>query len=203
MPRTRPDTPPSPVLTHVLVAGGTGPGWASFGIERWRERVTACSEVVASFGVPWLTLRPLDGPLDDEARSLLHGDVLQACGGEVTADGVVCAPVEGVTTLVAPGADGRARIAEAVSALAARGTRPGDLDEELMVQTLLAPSGAEPDLVVVLGPPDRLPRSLVWELAYAELVFLDVPWEDLDPTHLQLAVDDFRRRDRRFGGIDA
>ena len=51
--------------------------------------------------------------------------------------------------------------------------------------------------------PTRLPPSLVWELAYAELVFLDAPWSALDSEHLEMAVDDFRRRNRRFGGLDS
>ena len=53
------------------------------------------------------------------------------------------------------------------------------------------------------GPPNALPTSLVWELAYSEIVFLDIPWESVSSEHLQMAVDDFRRRNRRFGGIDA
>lgn len=203
MSRSRPDPAPGPVLSHLLVAGGAVEGWCEFGEERWRERIVACGEVAASFGVPWLTLRPLEGHADTEALSRLLGDLCRATGGERGPGGVTCEPVPGVVTLVAPQADGRQRIADAISQLAAAGTRPDELDEELMVRTLLAPSGDEPDLVVVLGPPDRLPPSLVWELAYAELVFLDVAWERFDPTDLDLAVDDFRRRDRRFGGIDA
>ena len=61
----------------------------------------------------------------------------------------------------------------------------------------------EPDLVVVFGPPDQLPTSLIWELGYSELVFLDLKWDDLSASHLELAVDDFDRRHRRFGGLDS
>jgi len=67
---------------------------------------------------------------------------------------------------------------------------------------LLAPASTEPDLVVVLGPSDRLPSSLVWELAYSELVYLDVAWADLAPDHLVAAIDAYRHRHRRFGGLD-
>ena len=48
-----------------------------------------------------------------------------------------------------------------------------------------------------------MPASLVWELAYAEIVFLDAPWTALDAEHIEMAIDDFARRDRRFGGIDS
>ena len=43
-----------------------------------------------------------------------------------------------------------------------------------ITEALYGPADAEPDLILVLGPPNRLPPSLVWELAYGELVFLDV-----------------------------
>jgi undecaprenyl diphosphate synthase len=68
---------------------------------------------------------------------------------------------------------------------------------------VLAPADIEPDLVVILGPPDRMPTSLVWELGYSELVFLDLHWSDLNISHIEMAVDDFHRRQRRFGGLDS
>jgi undecaprenyl diphosphate synthase len=43
----------------------------------------------------------------------------------------------------------------------------------------------------------------VWELAYSELVFLDIKWADLQSLHLEMAIDDFNRRHRRFGGLDS
>ena len=67
----------------------------------------------------------------------------------------------------------------------------------------MSPADVEPDLVVVFGPPDQLPTSLIWELGYSELVFLDLKWDDLSASHLELAVDDFDRRHRRFGGLDS
>ena len=51
--------------------------------------------------------------------------------------------------------------------------------------------------------PTQLPPSLVWELAYSELVFLNVPWSQFDAEHVEMAVDDFERRERRFGGVDS
>ena len=61
----------------------------------------------------------------------------------------------------------------------------------------------EPDLALILGRPDTLPTSLVWELAYSELVFLDIDWSALQAGHLEMAIDDFNRRHRRFGGLDS
>jgi hypothetical protein len=205
--RTTPEPEAAAGLAHVLVVGGTAAEWAEFGIDAWRERVTSFAATVASFDVPWLTIRPIGGVFAPSALPALADDLVAAMGGTVEGNdevkGVVSGAVHGVTVFVGLQVDGRQRIADTISELAARGVRPDAVDEELLIGSLLAPSGAEPDLVVILGPPDRLPRSVVWELAYAEIVYLDLPWAQLDATHLQLAVDDFRRRDRRFGGIDA
>ena len=56
--------------------------------------------------------------------------------------------------------------------------------------------------MLILGPPTRLPPSLVWELAYGELVFLPVGFDELGAEHVASALDDYATRRRRFGGLD-
>lgn len=195
-------------LRHVVVVGGTGPGWVHFSDEAWQHRVRSFAVALTELGVPWLTLRPVAESLTDgeESRWITH--LAAVLTGTVTPAGVECRPIiggpnGGLTVLVSPRADGQQRLADAIDGLRRDAVDPVEVDEGVLAERLLAPSGVEPDLVVVLGPPDRLPPSLVWELAYAELVFVDLAWDKLDAAHLQLAVDDFRRRDRRFGGIDS
>jgi undecaprenyl diphosphate synthase len=48
----------------------------------------------------------------------------------------------------------------------------------------------------------RISNFLLWELAYSELVFTDVLWPDFRREHLQEAVREYQRRERRFGGVD-
>ena len=91
------------------------------------------------------------------------------------------------------------RIAAGATAVAAS----GEITEDRLAAALSAPAPNEPDLVIVLGPATQMPASLVWELAYAELVFFDADWHALDAEHLEMAIDDFTRRDRRFGGVDS
>jgi undecaprenyl diphosphate synthase len=194
-------------LRHVVVVAGDGPGWAALSDARWAARVRSCAAALAEVGVPWLTMRPVHGELEPLEHSRLVGRLAQVLPGESHADGVVARPViggpgGGVTVLVDPRANGRSRFVDAVGRLAEAGCRADEVDEDRLASVLLAPSGVEPDLVVVLGADDRVPVSLVWELAYAELVFLDVSWEDLDASHLETALEDFARRERRFGGID-
>lgn len=57
------------------------------------------------------------------------------------------------------------------------------------------------DLVIRTGGEQRLSDFLLWESAYAELYFTDVLWPDFDNAHLAASVAEFRRRDRRFGGL--
>lgn len=57
------------------------------------------------------------------------------------------------------------------------------------------------DLLIRTGGEQRLSDFLLWECAYAELVFTDLLWPDFDATALARAVEDFHRRDRRFGGL--
>jgi len=58
------------------------------------------------------------------------------------------------------------------------------------------------DLLIRTGGEKRLSDFLLWECAYAELVFTEVPWPDFGPEHLAQAVAEFQRRDRRFGRVE-
>jgi len=63
-----------------------------------------------------------------------------------------------------------------------------------------APAG-DVDLLIRSGGERRLSDFLLWECAYAELVFVDTFWPDFAETELETALEDFRHRDRRFGGL--
>ena len=67
----------------------------------------------------------------------------------------------------------------------------------------LRDAGGDVDLLIRTGGEKRLSDFLLWESAYAELVFTDQMWPDFDASSLDAAVAEFRRRDRRFGGLPA
>jgi undecaprenyl diphosphate synthase len=100
---------------------------------------------------------------------------------------------------------GRADITDAARRFAERVARgeasPADLDEELFEQQLSTSPAAAPDLVIRTGYERRLSNFLLWECAYAELIFQDVHWPDYGPEHLRAAIQEFQSRERRFGRV--
>ena len=99
---------------------------------------------------------------------------------------------------------GQADIADAARRLArevkAGRLDPDRIDEAAFERELSTAQAPAPDLIVRTSGEKRLSNFLLWEAAYAELVFQDVLWPDYGPAHLKAAVEEFRRRDRRYGG---
>jgi undecaprenyl diphosphate synthase len=92
------------------------------------------------------------------------------------------------------------RIADAV----ASGTvKPDAVTEEMIGQNLDAADIADPDLIIRTSGEQRLSNFLLWQAAYSELVFTPVYWPDFDRAALEAAIDEYRRRERRFGGLAA
>jgi undecaprenyl diphosphate synthase len=97
----------------------------------------------------------------------------------------------------------RAEIAAAARAAAAAVCSgrldAGDLGEETFERFLATAGMPDPDLIIRTSGEQRLSNFLLWQAAYAELVFLDVLWPDFDQAHFEAALAEFARRDRRFG----
>lgn len=97
---------------------------------------------------------------------------------------------------------GRADLVDAAQALVDRAAREGsfDVDEDLFAGQLSSAGAAPVDLIIRTSGEQRLSNFLLWECAYAELVFQPVLWPDYGPEALKDAIDEFSRRERRFGG---
>lgn len=205
--RPSPDERDDAELGHVVVAGGTPHEWLAFDAVQWRDRVDALAAGVARAGTRWLTLYPFGGEslssseIHEMDESLSTLAKVKNIGDNRHLRWVIEAD-DGLSICIEPEPDGRRRFARVLNVLKAQ-QHAEPLDDTSIANAVLAPSPREPDLVVVLGPPTRLPTSLVWELAYSELVFLDLGWTNVTSADLELAVDDFTRRNRRFGGLDS
>ena len=86
----------------------------------------------------------------------------------------------------------------AEEALAGR-LRPEDVNEATFARYLHTSSIPDPDLLIRTSGEQRLSNFLLWQAAYAELVFLDVLWPDFNKESLREAVNEFNRRERRYG----
>ncbi len=103
---------------------------------------------------------------------------------------------------------GRVEIVEAVRAIArevdAGALDPDDIDTDTIGHHLYLPDMPDPDLVIRTSGEQRTSNFLLWEAAYSEYVFTPVLWPDFDRVELARCVDEYRERDRRFGGaVDA
>lgn len=97
----------------------------------------------------------------------------------------------------------REAIARAAAELVGEGGMHSHEALERGLAAVLHAAGGDVDLLIRTGGEKRLSDFLLWESAYAELVFTDRMWPDFDETDLEAAVVEFRRRDRRFGGVPA
>ena len=97
---------------------------------------------------------------------------------------------------------GRAEIVDAVRELVEEKVPAKKIDEKKIRERLYHPELPDPDLVIRTSGEYRISNFLLWEMAYAELVFTDVLWPDFRREDLFAAVLEYQRRDRRFGGLD-
>lgn len=95
---------------------------------------------------------------------------------------------------------GRAELVEAARRLVESGVEPDEIDEEALARNLYAPEMPDPDLVIRTSGELRLSNFLLWQSAYAELVFTEALWPDFGPAEFRAAIEDYARRRRRFGG---
>ena len=99
---------------------------------------------------------------------------------------------------------GRAEIADATAAIArevaAGRLDPDRIDERTLARHLDEPDMPDVDLFVRSSGEQRTSNFLLWQSAYAELVFLDTLWPDFDRRHLWQACEIYANRDRRYGG---
>ena len=101
---------------------------------------------------------------------------------------------------------GRADIVDAARRYFERlqaGETTGPLDEETLGQGLSTAGGPPVDVIVRTSGEQRLSNFLLWEAAYAELVYQQVLWPDYGREALADVVEQYRNRDRRFGGLSA
>ncbi len=95
---------------------------------------------------------------------------------------------------------GRAELVEATRRIAESGLDPREIDENVLAANLYAPELPDPDVLIRTSGELRVSNFMLWQLAYAELIFVDRLWPDFDARDLRGALAEYAQRRRRFGG---
>ena len=75
------------------------------------------------------------------------------------------------------------------------------IDEQLFTSYLDTSDIPDPDLLIRTSGEQRISNFLLWQLAYSELYFCQVPWPDFSKEELEKAIEEYNKRDRRYGGV--
>jgi undecaprenyl diphosphate synthase len=94
---------------------------------------------------------------------------------------------------------GRAEIIDATRALVAAGVPAPEIDEDRFGEYLYTAGQPDPDLIIRTGGEQRTSNFLLWQGAYAELVFSETLWPDFAEADLDAAIEEFAQRQRRYG----
>jgi undecaprenyl diphosphate synthase len=94
---------------------------------------------------------------------------------------------------------GRTELVDAARKVVAQGLRPEEIDEDVMAAAMYTAGLPDPDIVIRTGGDERLSNFLIWQSAYAEIVFTPTLWPDFGPADLDGALVEFASRLRRFG----
>ncbi|MBQ7507349.1 MAG: isoprenyl transferase [Lachnospiraceae bacterium] len=129
-------------------------------------------------------------------RSILPKELLAA----ITSAEETTKEFTGLQLTIAVNYGGRAELIRAVKKFGEAG-RLEELTEDSLQPYLDTADLPDPDLCIRTSGEMRLSNFMMWQLAYAELYFTDVHWPDFSPEELKKAVEEYDRRDRRYGGV--
>lgn len=96
---------------------------------------------------------------------------------------------------------GRDEIVHAVKSIVDKGVSADNITEQLISDHLYTAAQPDPDFIIRPSGEYRLSNYLIWQSAYAEYWFSDILWPDFKSRDLEKAIDDYNRRNRRFGGV--
>ena len=114
---------------------------------------------------------------------------------------------DAMTMVVALSYSSRWEITEAVRQLAAKAANgevnPQDIDEQTVSDAMTTAFMPDPDLLIRTGGELRISNHLLWQIAYSELYFCDTYWPDFKEEDLHRAIEDYQKRQRRYGKTEA
>ena len=176
----------------------------AFSTENWKR---PADEVGVIMGLlKQYMLEAIDSMERDQIRLRFLGD-LSAISPELQAlvdrTNEISSHIHGFQANVCLNYGGRDEIVRAAMRYAEdyKAGRVGKIDEAAFSNYMFSAGIPDPDLVIRPGGELRLSNFLMWESAYSELIFTDVLWPDFTERDIDAALEEYRRRDRRYGGI--
>jgi undecaprenyl diphosphate synthase len=110
------------------------------------------------------------------------------------------AELDGGELLLCLNYGGHLEIADAVKKIIQSGVSADDVTPEMIAQNLYAPEVPPCDLIVRTSGEQRLSNFMLWRAAYSELLFVDKLWPDMTKDDVSVIIEEYQRRNRRFGG---
>ena len=130
-------------------------------------------------------------------RSVLDSDIQRLMKESEDAS----ADATGLHLNIAINYGGRDEIVHAVKEIVNDGISAQDITEQTITDRLYTAGQPDPDFIIRPSGEYRLSNYLIWQSAYAEYWFSDILWPDFKPRHLDAAIEEFNKRNRRFGGV--
>ncbi|GHG83709.1 polyprenyl diphosphate synthase [Streptomyces griseocarneus] len=194
------------IVAAVLAARESGVAWLTlfaFSTENWNRPqgevdflMQFNQRVIRNNAAPWhrlgIRMRYL-GNEDERIPAFVREDIAYVEG--LTRDNTE------MTLTMAFDHGGRRDLARAARSVVEAGLAPEQVTEDALAAHMQYPDLPDIDLLVRTSGEHRLSNFMLWQAAYAELVFLDVLWPDFRAEHLDEAVALYHRRQRRFGAV--
>ncbi len=180
----------------------------SFSIENWRRPVEEVNELMQLYAQYLVSERELMNRNNIRFRQIgrregLPDDVLR----EIDQTTALLDANTGMTLCLAVNYGARMEITDAVRAIArevqAGRLRPQDIEPDTVSSHLYTAGMPDPDLLIRTAGEMRVSNYLLWQISYAELYVTDVCWPEFRSADLDMAIDAFRHRQRRFGGLQS
>lgn len=172
--------------------------WSS---ENWRRPGAEVKAIMKLFR--WALMHQAERMIKKGARLKVIGDI-EAFDPDIQ-EGIrkmieKSANNDKITVTFALNYGGRDEVVRAFKKLVDAGTESSEITKELISENLDTAGIPDPDLIIRTGGEQRLSGFMIWQAEYAEYYFTDRLMPDFTPTDFELAIDEFQRRERRFGG---
>ena len=173
----------------------------AFSTENWKrpkEEVDALMKLFSDYLDECLTMA------EDDIKLRIIGDPVplsDTLKSKIKRAEEITAKNKGLVCCIAINYGGRDEIVHAVRRITSEGIEAGDITEQTISERLYTKGLPDVDLLIRPSGEQRISNFMIWQAAYAEYVFMDVLWPDFSTDDLDRAINEYRRRDRRFGGV--